>query len=127
MDDYTHMPLNFYCGNSTFAHEHHQKGGDFNWKHFADPLGLTIGKGQGGGAANFWDPANIFTSGQPPPTSPAAAVSAIPTPAPPTLGDAAKMITPYSNSRNGRRLGQAGSMMSDQGSLEDQLHNLLGQ
>ena len=28
-------------------------GGDFNVKHFLDPLGVTIGKGQGGGAKEF--------------------------------------------------------------------------
>lgn len=37
-------------------------GGGFSLGHFLDPLGITpIGKGKGGGAKNFWDPANIFT------------------------------------------------------------------
>ena len=55
-------------------------GGSFNAKHFFDPLGLTFGKGQGGGAANFWDPANIFTPGHPAATTPAAPVAMDPPP-----------------------------------------------
>ena len=63
-------------------------GGDFNFKHFVDPLGLTIGKGQGGGAKAFWDPANIFTKGQPG-ASAAAAGPTVPNPVvPATMTDA---------------------------------------
>lgn len=36
-------------------------GGKFNFKHFIDPLGVSIGKGEGGGAKNFLDPAGAFT------------------------------------------------------------------
>ena len=72
-------------------------GGDFNVKHFLDPLGVTIGKGQGGGAKDFWDPANIFTPGK---DTPAATPSpTAPTPTPPVSPDSSAITNVQWNLR----------------------------
>jgi len=65
--------------------------GGFNAKHFADPLGLTIGKGQGGGAKNFWDPAGLFTNNG---NNAASAIDSapVPVPAPPVTADSAEVL-----------------------------------
>ena len=34
-------------------------GGKFNFKHFIDPLGVTVGKGQTGGVLGILDPLNV--------------------------------------------------------------------
>lgn len=65
--------------------------GSFNVKHFLDPLGITpIGKGQGGGAKNFWDPAGVFTNKSAAATP--AAAPAVPLPAPPVTQDNAAVL-----------------------------------
>lgn len=53
-------------------------GGNFNAKRFFDPLGLTIGKGQGTGLKNAWDPAGLFDKKE----SGAAAIDSAPVPTP---------------------------------------------
>ena len=53
-------------------------GGAFNVKRFFDPLGLTIGKGQGS-IANAWDPAGIFDKGD---NAQAQAIESAPVPTP---------------------------------------------
>ncbi len=57
--------------------------GGFSLGHFIDPLGLAVGKGKGGGAKNFWDPASIFTGGKDAASGPSTQPAPIPGPTPP--------------------------------------------
>lgn len=67
-------------------------GGSFNLGHFVDPLGLTVGKGKGGGAKNFWDPASIFTGGTPSTAGNAINSAAVPVPAAPITAAAPEVL-----------------------------------
>ena len=66
-------------------------GGGFSLGHFVDPLGLTVGKGKGGGAKNFWDPASIFTGGKQS-SGPTAQPAPVPTPTAPVTPSNAAVI-----------------------------------
>ena len=69
--------------------------GGFNIGHFLDPVGLTIGKGKGGGIGNFWDPLNLTNKASAPGGASAAdniSAAPVPVPAPPVTGAAAEVI-----------------------------------
>ena len=75
-------------------------GGGFSVGHFLDPLGITpVGKGKGGGAKNFWDPANVFTGSGPSAASSKPQDPAAPIPTPPATPSSAAVIDVQQSTR----------------------------